>query len=96
MSKKLEFTLPEDLMMGELDKYEKKVRELLPAEGLTDAAFMKAIVAGAIAGGFIKSTDPRVPKSEDAIDNCSVRTVFALGQAVVKLINEVKEVSPNS
>jgi hypothetical protein len=96
MSKKFEFTLPDDLTIGELDKYEKKVRELLPTENLTDAAFMRSIVAGALHAGFIKSVDPRCPKSEADLDGCSVGIVFAIGQAVAKLVAEVKEIPPNS
>jgi len=96
MAKRFEFTLPDDLTIGELDKYEKKVRELLPTENLTDAAFMRSVVAGALWAGFIKSVDPRCPKSEADLDGCSVRIVFAIGQAVAKLIGEVKTTDPNS
>jgi hypothetical protein len=96
MAKKFEFTLPDDLTLGELDRYEKKVRELLPTENLTDAAFMRSIVAAALAAGFIKSVDPRCPKSEADLDGASAQIVFAIGQAVAKLVAEVKEVSPNS
>jgi hypothetical protein len=96
MAKKFEFTLPDDLTLGELDKYEKTVRELMPTENLTDAVFMRAIVSGALAGGFIKSADPRCPKTIDDLDGCSARVVFALGQSVAKLVSEVKETNPNS
>lgn len=96
MAKKFEFTLPDDLTLGELDKYEKKVRELMPTENLTDAAFMRSIVAGALAGGFVKSADPRCPVDEAHLDGTPVRIVFAIGQAVAKLVAEVKDISPNS
>ena len=96
MAKKFEFTLPDDLTLAELDKYEKKVRELMPTENLTDAVFMRALAAGALAGGFVKSADPRCPKTEEDLDGCSVKIVFAIAQAVGKLVSEVKEVPPNS
>lgn len=95
MAKKFEFTLPDDLTLGELDKYEKRVRELLPTENLTDAAFMRSIVAAALAAGFIKSVDPRCPKSEADLDGTNARIVFAMGQAVAKLVGEVKTTDPN-
>jgi hypothetical protein len=96
MAKKFEFTIPDDLTLGELDKYERRVRELMPAENLTDAAFMRSIAAGALHAGFVKSVDPRCPKSEADLDGCSVRVVFAIGQAVAKLVSEVKTTDPNS
>jgi hypothetical protein len=93
MSKsKIAFTLPEDITLRELEAYEKKVRELLPADGtLTDASFMRAVVSGAVAAGFLRGEG--VPKD---LDGASVRVIVVLADAVGKLIAAVKTIDPNS
>ncbi len=91
-------SFPDDLTHGQLNTYERSVKELIAGkeqELITDMEIAYAAISAAVRAKAIEPESEGIPTKALEIDNAPAGVTWWLAQAIGEYVSSLKQIDPN-